>query len=192
MGCSRSNGKPCKIFYARRPEFDTADAKLNLLSETKFTQIDFEHITPDNKNNWINQTDNDFDSFLPLVDKDVKCGKAQTAVFQLFSRGIATQRDEWAYDLSKKNIADEMKFFVPIYQSEFNNQNQAEFSQSIKWDKDLRSYFKRRIKKEFDELSIKLSLYRPFCKEYLYFDKHLNGRTYQWFSIYHDNDTEKK
>ncbi|HZG72972.1 MAG TPA: type ISP restriction/modification enzyme, partial [Chondromyces sp.] len=181
-----NNSTPCKIFYARRPEFDTADAKLNFLSETKFTQIDFEHITPDNKSNWINQANNDFDSLLPLVDKEVKGGKAQTAVFQLFSRGVATQRDEWAYDLSKESLADKMKFFVQIYQSEFNNQNQNDFSHLIKWDEDLRSYFKRGIKKEFNQQSINSSLYRPFYKQYLYFDKHFNGRTYQWFDFFNE------
>ncbi|MFM6072598.1 MAG: type ISP restriction/modification enzyme, partial [Dolichospermum sp.] len=35
---------------------------------------------------------------------------------------------------------------------------------------------------------IKPSLYRPFCKQNLYFDKHFNGRTYQWFNIYNQND----
>ena len=187
-----NNSTPCKIFYTRRPEFDTADAKLNFLSETKINQIDFEHITPDNKNNWINQADNDFNNLIPLVDKDVKGGKAQEAVFQLFSRCVATQRDEWAYDLSKESLADKMKFFVQVYQSEFNNQNQTEFSHLIKWDEDLRSYFKRGIKKEFNRENINSSLYRPFYKQYLYFDKHFNGRTYQWFDFSNKNDTDNK
>ncbi|MDH6085449.1 N-6 DNA methylase [Chrysosporum ovalisporum TAC611] len=88
----------CQIFYIRRPELDTADEKLKFLSSTKFNQIPFEHITPDRKHNWINQTDNDFDTLLPLVDKDVKAGKGEKAIFKLFSRGVATQRDEWVYD----------------------------------------------------------------------------------------------
>ncbi|MCC5644621.1 hypothetical protein LC607_17080 [Nostoc sp. CHAB 5824] len=37
--------------------------------------------------NWINQTNNGFDNLLPLVDKDVKAGKAQKAIFKLFSSG---------------------------------------------------------------------------------------------------------
>ncbi|MEM7713352.1 MAG: type ISP restriction/modification enzyme, partial [Cyanobacteria bacterium P01_A01_bin.68] len=36
----------------------------------------------------------------------------------------------------------------------------------------------------FDESSIVKSVYRPFTRKYLYFDKHFNGRTYQWFNIY--------
>ncbi len=37
-----------------------------------------------------------------------------------------------------------------------------------------------------------LSLYRPFTKQYLYFDKHFNGRTYQWFNIYDQSDKDNK
>ncbi len=35
-------------------------------------QLDFEHIIPDKKHNWLNQSDNDFYQLLPLIDKDVK------------------------------------------------------------------------------------------------------------------------
>ncbi len=48
----------------------------------------------------------------------------------------------------------------------------------------LPKYLERRINKEFEHKSIKQSLYRPFTKMSLYFDKHFNGMTYQWFSIY--------
>ncbi|MFM6466376.1 MAG: type ISP restriction/modification enzyme, partial [Dolichospermum sp.] len=159
---------------------------------SKFSEIRFEHITPDKNFNWINQSDNDFDSLLPLVDKDVKAGKAEEAVFKLFSRGVATQRDEWVYDLSEESLVNKMKFFVEIYQSQFDKQPEAKLSQQIKWDEDLKSYFKRKIQKQFDKTSIQPSLYRPFCKQNLYFDKHFNGRTYQWFDILNEKDAENK
>ncbi|MDD1415187.1 N-6 DNA methylase [Dolichospermum sp. ST_con] len=178
----------CQIFHIRRPDFDTASEKLKFLSQTKFNQIPFEHITPDKNYNWINQSDNDFETLLPLIDKDVKAGKGEKAIFKLFSSGLKTQRDEWVYDLSEEYLANKMKFFVEIYQNQFEKQPEEELSKQIKWDEDLKNYFKRGIKKEFDEKSIHLSLYRPFYKEHLYFDQHFNGRTYQWFNIYNKND----
>ncbi|MBC5796517.1 N-6 DNA methylase [Sphaerospermopsis sp. LEGE 00249] len=187
-----SDFNKCQIFYIRRPEFDTASEKLKFLSQTKFNQIPFQHITPDKNFNWINQADNDFDDLLPLVDKDVKAGKAEEAVFKLFSRGVATQRDEWVYDLSEEYLADKMRFFVEVYQNQFNKKENEALSQQIKWDDDLKSYFKRGIKKQFDKSSIKSSCYRPFYTEKLYLDKHFNGRTYQWFDILNETDTENK
>jgi predicted helicase len=184
------NNTPCKIFYTRRPEFDIAEAKLTFLTETKFSQLNFQHITPDKQHNWINLTNNNFDNLIPLVDKDVKAGKAQEAVFQLFSRGIATQRDEWVYDLSAENLSAKMKLFAEIYNSTLAGLNKVNID--IKWDRELTKYLERRINKDFEAKNLKESLYRPFFKTQLYFDKHFNGMTYQWFDIYNQNDSQNK
>ncbi len=180
---------PCKIFYIRRPEFETANDKLSFLSESKLSQLHLEHITPDKKHNWINQTDNDFDSLLPLIDKDVKAGKAQEAIFELFSSGVKTQRDEWVYDLSKAELDNRMKFFVDVYERKRRTSEELGFD--IKWDAELKRYLERNISKTFDESSLVPSTYRPFIKKYLYFDKHFNGRTYQWFNIYDKSNQDR-
>ncbi|MEH2105370.1 type ISP restriction/modification enzyme [Nostoc sp.] len=185
-----SNGTPCKIFHTRRPDFDTAEEKLRFLTETKFTDIHFQHITPDKSHNWINQTDNNFDNLLPLVNKDVKAGKAQEAVFKLFSSGIKTQRDEWVYDLSEQNLTERMKFCIKVYQSLISGTTESNLN--IKWDRELTKYLNRGIIKFFERQNIKPSLYRPFVKMKLYFDRHFNGMTYQWFDIFNHIDLENK
>jgi Predicted helicase len=179
---SENDQERCRVFYTRRSEFDTSDEKLNFLATTKFNEIDFQHINPDKNNNWINQTDNNFDSLLPLIDKEVKSGKAETAVFKMFSRGVATQRDEWVYDLSLENLTEKMKYLISVYQETLKD-NDYKDKFSIKWDADLSQYLKRKISKSFSEQQIVKSLYRPYLKQYLYFDKNFNGRTYQWFNI---------
>ena len=188
---SENDQERCRVFYTRRPEFDTSDEKLNFLATTKFNEIDFQHINPDKNNNWINQTDNNFDSLLPLIDKEVKSGKAETAVFKMFSRGVATQRDEWVYDLSLENLTQKMKYLISVYQETLKDNDYKE-KFSIKWDADLSQYLKRKISKSFSEHQIINSLYRPYFKQYLYFDKHFNGRTYQWFNIYNEKNSDNK
>ena len=76
---------PCRVSYARRSEFETKDDKLKFLATTKFTSVDFTHIIPDKHHNWINQTNNDYDELLPLIDKDVKAGKSEKALFNVSS-----------------------------------------------------------------------------------------------------------
>jgi predicted helicase len=183
------NSTPCKIFYSRRPEFDTADNKLSFLASTKLTAIDFLHTNPDQKNNWINQTDNDFDSLIPLIDKDVKAGKSEEAVFELFSRGIVSNRDEWVYDFSQANLEDKMRCFIDVYQQTLQDKD-YQYKEQIKWDAELTRYAERKIEKEFENNKIVKSIYRPFTSKYLYFDKHFNGRTYQWFNIWNAFDSE--
>jgi predicted helicase len=151
--------------------------EIRWFADTKFEEIPFDHITSDRKANWINLTDNDFDTFLPLIDKDVKAGKSETAIFQLFSSGVKTQRDEWVYDFSKEALIERMKYFVEVYQDRLENCVKRELD--IKWDRELEKYLSRGISKEYDPACVMLSAYRAFTKKYFYFDKHFNGMIYQ-------------
>ncbi|MEH2248943.1 type ISP restriction/modification enzyme [Nostoc sp.] len=180
---------PCRIFYTKVAE-NSAEAKLNFLVKTPFDKISFLHINPDEKNNWINLSDNNFDCLIPLLSKDVKAGQAEQAIFKLFSRGIATQRDEWVYDFSKSELENRMKFFVDVYERKRRTSEELGFD--IKWDRELNKYLKRGISKKFDERLIVTGIYRPFTKKYLYFDKHFNGMTYQLPQIFPEQSLENK
>lgn len=181
----RHRAQGCRIFYARRPELETAEEKLAFLGTTKLETIDREEIKPDLKNNWINLTHNDFDSLLPLIDKTTKATKSkrsERAIFKLFSAGVKTQRDEWVYAFSSKALEAKMKFFVEQYEHE-RVTGKPPTRDPIKWDRELEKYRIRGIEKRFAISAIVRSLYRPFCKQWFYFDRHFNGMVYQWASI---------
>src|SRR5699024_3521330 len=107
----KAKDEPCNIYYARRPEMEIANDKLKYLRETKFRDICFKHIRPSKKNNWLKLADNDFENLIPLIDKNVKKGKSEKAIFKLFSRGVASQRDNWVYDVSKEHLITKMQYF---------------------------------------------------------------------------------
>ena len=95
----------CRIFYARRPEFETAEEKLSFLSTARARDLESEEIRPDSKHNWIGQADSEFESLLALGDKNVKASaniRTGRAVFKLFIRGVETRRDDWVYDDSDR------------------------------------------------------------------------------------------
>ena len=171
-----------KIYYFTLQDEQTKEEKLEWFEQTRLEQVSFEHVTPDRKHNWVNLTDNDFDEFLPLIDKQVKAGKSEEAVFQLFSRGVATQRDEWVYDFSKEALIERMKYFVEVYQERLKDGTRRKLD--IKWDPDLERCLEQKIQQFFEEKNIVKSCYRPYAKQYLYFDKDFNGRTYQLPSIF--------
>ena len=177
-----------RIFYFTLQDEQTKDEKLDWFANTKIEHIPFERITPDKKANWVNQTDNDFDNLLPLVDNDVKAGKSEEAIFQLFSAGVKTQRDEWVYDFSRDSLIAKVKYLVDAYMEQLTHGTTREFD--IKWDAETTQYIKRKIFKSFEDYQIVDSLYRPYVKEYLYFDKHFNGRTYQMFNIFPKRESD--
>jgi predicted helicase len=173
----------CKIHYISMEDEWRKAEKLDWLSNNMLENISFEAIMPNPKNNWINLADNDFDELLPLIDKSVKAGKTEKAVLRLFSSGVKSQRDEWVYDLSEKHLESKMRFFVDVYQKSLADLNTIDSNQ-IKWDRELAKYLARKIEKTFDSNQIIEATYRPFFKQFFYFDRHFNGMTYQWFDIY--------
>ncbi|MCB8761606.1 type ISP restriction/modification enzyme [Planktothrix agardhii] len=165
-----------KVFYHAFDDYAKAEEKKDFLAKNKLQNINFIHYNPDKNNNWINQTDNNFDSLLPLIDKEVKSGKAETAVFKMFSRGVETNRDDWVYDFNKSNLKNKIGFFIKKYNFSVYHQKK---DLSIKWNSSLEQFMFSKITSEFKEDLIKLSLYRPFCKLYLYTEKIFNHRLTQ-------------
>jgi predicted helicase len=182
-----------KIWYIRRPEMETADQKLNYLSEIKIEDIPFEHIQPDKNNNWINLADNDFDKLLPLADKSVKAGNSKKALFELFSLGVVTARDEWVYDNNKSHLESKVKFLIDAYNKDLAKHKGKDKAQikdlvdySIKWSRAVKNDISKSKKYSYDNSLIVDSLYRPFVKQKLYFSKELNEIRYQMPQIFYN------
>ena len=177
----------CQIFHIRRPDFDTASEKLKFLSQTKFNQIAFDHITPDKNYNWINQADTNFDTLISLVDKNVKDAKnelEEKVIFKFYTNGIKSNRDEWVYDFDKDTLSQKVNFFIDFYNSEIKRYKQAGkvenldnfVDYTIKWSESLKKKLLSYKDACFDEKLIKFSLYRPFTQQYFYYDFILNDR----------------
>jgi len=190
-----------KIYYHALDDYLRADDKKAFFVQHKLENIDFKTLTPDIKHNWINLTDNDFDELIPLIDKDVKANKVKAvkneatgklenkvceeAIFQLFSVGVETTRDEWVYDFSLDFLEEKVKFFIEKYNQSINN-NKKDLT--IKWSSSLDRYFNSQIKVNFDKKLIHYSLYRPFIKINHYGEKILNHRlTKNHYEMYLDN-----
>ena len=159
---TNSNENPCKIFYTSRPDKELAIDKLKFLSSHKIDNINFEHITPDKHNNWINLTDNDFDSLIPIANKEVKRGNSEESIFKLFSTGINTARDEWIIDKSIDNLSQKMIFFSNTYNTS------EEFNCIIKWSRNLKKRHQKLLRENFNNNKIKPFCYRPFIPNFIY------------------------
>ena len=175
-----------RISYFSLQGLQGKEAKLDWIAGTRFEEIPFENINPDGKGNWINLTDNDFDSFLPLVDKEVKAGKSERAVFKLFSRGVETGRDEWVYDFSMPNLVLKVNYLVQIYSTHIDKSERYELD--IKWDRELKKDFLRNVHKVFELEKVRISCYRPFIKKYVYFDENFNRMPGQNKSMFPDTN----
>jgi predicted helicase len=192
----------CKIYYARRPEMETAADKLAFLAKTKLRQIEFERVTPDKNHNWLNIVENDFEELLPLANKETKRAQSQTeekAVFKLYSLGVLTARDEWVYDFNEQNLIEKVKFFGDFYQREQTRWNQSDkkdqnlsindwIDRTLKWTSELKAHLLKNTPLKYNPNCLRQGMYRPFVKKYFYFDEMIIHRLYQLKSIFRLGD----
>ena len=161
---------PAQIHYFTLKDETPRKDKLDWFRDNALSSIELQRIHPDEKGNWLNITDNDFETLLPLASKEVKGNKAgpefDKAVFKLFSTGVSTNRDEWVIDFSPKELSNRMKFFTDFYNS-LNKSNQ-DFDGRIKWSRNLKQQLSRGNKEEFDANRIQKINYRPFIPTHFY------------------------
>ncbi|MGK9338859.1 type ISP restriction/modification enzyme [Sinorhizobium meliloti] len=174
----RRREKGCKIFYARRPEFDTAGDKLAFLGSSKFSGIHFDRIEPDKKGNWINLAENSWDELVPVASKDTKAAKSpsrERAIFKLFAGGIKTNRDEWVYDFSFRKLEQKIRYFQAVLNDAaaknvgdiVSLSAQIKLSSSLRLPKHHLAFAGSRI------VPVEL---RAFVEGYYYSDKNLSDR----------------
>jgi len=182
----KQEGK-CKIEYIAMEDDWRKEIKLEWLRNSKFENIAFEKISPDKNSNWINLADTDFESLLPLANKETKLGKGGNAIFELFSLGVVTSRDDWAYGFNEMNLIKKIEFFYNTYEKEqirWKNSNRKDkindfVSREIKWTSELENYLVKDVKLSFDKKKLRESLYRPFSKCFIYYEKIFIHRVYQ-------------
>ena len=166
---------PAQTHYFTLQDETPRKEKLDWFSNNKLSDLEMERIHPDEKGNWLNITDNDFEDLLPLASKEVKGNKAglefDKAVFKLYFTGVPTNRDEWVFDLNKENLSTKMKFFSEKYNL---NLGKDEYNNEIKWSRDLKNESNRGNKSMFSENLIVRGIYRPFFKTFHYTEKLLN------------------
>jgi predicted helicase len=184
-----------RIFYNAVDDYWTDDQKQAYLRNNKLQDLDFKHIIPDKNNNWIYQSENDWDAFLPVGTKETKLAKSESgeqAIFKLFSLGVVTSRDDWTYGYTREDVALKARFFIDIYNSErerlFPELVRGELtkeeitdtaSQIIKWSRATKQNLLNNKPFRFTEENVVEALNRPFIKLNLYFDQQLNEMQYQ-------------
>lgn len=169
----RRREKGCKIFYARRPELDTAEDKRAFLTTSKLSDLSkaMEIIHPDKNATWLDQAKNGWEDWLPIASnetKDASRNSRERAIFKLFGNGINTARDEWVIDLLDNDLIRKTTYAYKTYHEVINTGD--EFSDRIKWSADLTKYASRKLKAEFDNHEVLDYLYRPFTLRRIFID----------------------
>ena len=158
--------------------------------------MDCNILSPDKHNDWINFRNDAFSSFIPIGGKEEK--SSNTFFTSKYSRGVATARDHFCWNYSESLLIKNIKKIINFYNEqckdyhatkEKNNNIKIDSfvnydSTKITWNRGFKQDLERGLKFKFDNKNIYQGLYRPFCKQYIYFAKELNDMTYQMSKIF--------
>ncbi|MEX7048481.1 DEAD/DEAH box helicase [Pseudomonas aeruginosa] len=164
----------------------------------------WQRITPDEHGDWLKQRDNSFNRFIVLGEKKSDAPK----LFENFSLGVVTNRDAWAYNASQSKLATNMTSMIGFYNGEVERFN-AKYSgldtkarqaqvdgfidtdpTRISWTHNVKQDLVRNHIYAFESGNMVSSLYRPFTKQWLYYNRRFNERVYQMPRIFPDAGTE--
>lgn len=140
-------------------------------------------INPNEQNDWLNQRDSSFDAFIKIGDKR---DKSSTLLFDTYSRGIATARDSWVYNSSQSSLADIVRRSIDTFNAGQDEGRPVKAVEGFKWCENTIKAYESGKKLVFDPEKIVLATYRPFFKEWLYYDKALNWSAYRMPVIFPD------
>ena len=104
----------CKIQYRNIGDYLTREQKLEALQEVVSVKgfSDWQTITPDKHHDWIDQRSEVFAQFYPLGSEKTKAGKADDAMFGLYSLGLVTSRDAYIYNFSRDACAENARLMT--------------------------------------------------------------------------------
>ncbi|CAN5721929.1 hypothetical protein BH10CHL1_BH10CHL1_00860 [soil metagenome] len=193
------------IHYARVDEFWRKQQKYDFLEQHEHMgNVDWQVIAPDKHHLWLTEGMHDeFETFMAMGTKQAKSNLDQQVIFQTFSSGVKTSRDSWVYNFRHDDVSKNIQNLIHVYNEQlFRWQRLAakpqvdEFvaidTKQIDWSAGLKDYLRREIKISFTTSNLRRSVYRPFTKLYLYFDKHLDERRYQFPIIFPTPDMDGK
>jgi len=140
----------------------------------------------------------EFETFIPLGTKQAKAGGSTSAqtILKTFGNGVKTNRDAWAYNFNASALAENIKRTIEVYNERVFRWTRSsvktkdvdafvEHSETrIGWRRDLKLDLVRGSTVEYQNEKIRSSLYRPFTKSNLFFDRVLNGEVYIFPSIF--------
>ena len=170
-----------RIHYHDVGDYMSREDKLSAMREAAQTgEVDWRDIVPDGHGDWMDQRDETSNSFAPM---GLEKRKNPLGMFEIWSAGLKTQRDPWAWDFSGQKVFCKMVGLV----RRMNEEIEAAHHEGRNIDYDSHKYsWTRRLedmacKGQLIELTggVVPGLYAPFCKQWVCFDRVMNERTYQ-------------
>ncbi len=182
------------IYYAESQDCLTGYQKLQELAiNNSLSKTTWKSITPDERNDWINKTDINYQSYQAIGDLDTRKNRTNDGIFRLYSGGLKTGRDLWAYDSNEYNLYSRTYEMIDFYNEQLylGYETDPELDPSIiKWHDITKRHLKRGRRAEMADFRFKDVMYRPFFIQNVHYDPIFNNSHYYLDRVFPTRDTD--
>ena len=194
----------CKIQYHDIGDYLTREKKLETLHEAVSISgvSDWDTITPDEHNDWIDQRSKVFPRFYPLGQENTRTNRTEETIFGLYSLGLATGRDTYIYNFTYSTCYDNAERMTQDYIAAISDLKEnpeypvkeiaRRHSSNVNWNRELINNLKRKKKTEFKENYIRKAMYRPFIASNCYADYTFSQMKYRVDQIFPDSASKNQ
>jgi predicted helicase len=182
--------KKAVIHYYDIGNYLSREEKLDIihkLSSVANPEIQWSILKPNEQGDWLNQRTEKFDTFISIAP-DKKFNLKTQSFFNTYAVGVNTSRDSWIYNFSKKNLKNNISSMIAFYDSQRVLYQKATAKnpklrvedfidpnpKKISWSRSLREDVQSNVLYDFDQVSLRISSYRPFCQQNIYLNKGFN------------------
>ncbi len=173
------------IHYHDIGDYLDREQKLKIVKNFKSfanPKLGLKTLQSDEHGDWLSLRSDDFYFFIPIGDK--KSLVSNSFFNSFYTYGLQSNRDVWIYNFSKFKLINNISTTINFYNEEQERLKNArqinpnivikDFikydSTKISWDeRRLRGGLERGIVINKDESKVRVALYRPFCKQKIYF-----------------------
>ena len=187
----KASDETARIYYHDIGDYLSREEKLNIIrnmGDISNPLMQWVSITPNEHGDWLNKRSEQFKLYTPL-EPEKKFGKGSKSFFNVNGPAVASGRDSWVYNFSKQSVEKNISAMIDFY-----NQQQQAYQKAVKsnpdlsvedfidtdptkisWTVNLKKDIERKIPHTYKD-DIRYSMYRPFSKHLLYYDKPLIER----------------
>ncbi|WP_062460815.1 DEAD/DEAH box helicase [Demequina soli] len=183
------------VHYRDIGDYLSREQKLEIVDHAELATLEWAEITPNDAGDWTNQRSGNFEKWQSICD-------GSDAMFSIYSGGLKTNRDAWVYNFASTKVRDNVARMIDFYNAqtdafathiaasperdaktavdEFIDTDPKKFS----WDRADRTRLPRGTHYVANPGALRVSTYRPFCRQAVWFDRELNNTVYKMPTLY--------
>ena len=187
------------VYVTSVENYFRAEDKSRLLRELgsyKNGNFKFKRCEIDENNTWLTEDLRAEFSRFTLLGKPRRQPTSEASVFNSYSNAVKTNRDAWVYGETRESVLTKVALTIKTFnehvskwrlESARGKKIEEIFDyddRKISWSSDLKREVEKLRDLQVKDAAIRVAMYRPYCKRFLYFDYTLNERIYSVDSIF--------